>query len=144
MSHNVTLVTHDASYYRLLRHKIYTWEPRSVIVHFQFTTVSDSITSSLKRKGFRGKKMSPPKASQLSSQWQTQAEKETESEKFMRKSREQPFIPIGKGFIKILKWDHLSLQSSKILECPLSIYSLKSLMSFISKLYIQLMLLACY
>jgi hypothetical protein len=40
--------------------------------------------------------MAPNKASQLSSQWQTSEEKETQSEKIIRKSKEQPFIPIGK------------------------------------------------
>ncbi|XP_031569271.1 HIG1 domain family member 1C-like [Actinia tenebrosa] len=40
--------------------------------------------------------MAPSKDShQLSSQWQTLEEKESPTEKMMRKSRDQPFIPIG-------------------------------------------------
>ena len=36
-----------------------------------------------------------PTAQQLSSQWMTEAEKETETDKLIRKSKQSPFIPIG-------------------------------------------------
>lgn len=36
-----------------------------------------------------------PTAQQLSSQWMTEAEKETETDKLVRKSKQSPFIPIG-------------------------------------------------
>lgn len=36
-----------------------------------------------------------PTAQQLSSQWMTEAEKETESDRLIRKSKQSPFIPIG-------------------------------------------------
>jgi len=37
-----------------------------------------------------------PTAQQLSAQWQSEAEKETESDRLIRKSKQSPFIPIGK------------------------------------------------
>lgn len=36
-----------------------------------------------------------PTAQQLSSQWMSEAEKETESDRLLRKSKQSPFIPIG-------------------------------------------------
>lgn len=36
-----------------------------------------------------------PTAQQLSSQWMSEAEKETESDRLIRKSKQSPFIPIG-------------------------------------------------
>lgn len=36
-----------------------------------------------------------PTSQKLSSQWMTAEEKETETDKLVRKSREQPFVPIG-------------------------------------------------
>jgi len=36
-----------------------------------------------------------PTAQQLSSEWMTEAEKETEKDRLIRKSKQSPFIPIG-------------------------------------------------
>ena len=36
-----------------------------------------------------------PTAQQLSAEWMTEAEKETETDKLVRKSKQSPFIPIG-------------------------------------------------
>lgn len=36
-----------------------------------------------------------PTAQQLSAEWMTEAEKETETDKLMRKSKQSPFVPIG-------------------------------------------------
>lgn len=44
-----------------------------------------------------------PTAQQLSSEWMTEAEKETEKDRLIRKSKQSPFIPIGElsGFYAI-------------------------------------------
>ena len=51
-----------------------------------------------------------PTAQQLSSEWMTEAEKETETDRLIRKSKQSPFIPIGElSVVYVLAYNYVLL-----------------------------------
>ena len=50
-----------------------------------------------------------PTAQQLSAEWASEAEKETESDRLIRKSKQSPFVPIGEFFLCTSFADRLCL-----------------------------------